>query len=1711
VFKSDPVSSRGGSLPRSPAAPPVADYASIGEVQYRVLGSVAVLSGTQPVALGGKRQKTVLALLLANANRAVSQERLVDALWVGHPPQTGVRTLQSYISHLRRVLGDVIDREGEGYVLRAQPEHIDALRFRALVDEARPIVETDCETASELLGQALGLWTGPPYGELGYEEALVAETNRLRDERLEAQELRLVADLACGRHSSVLPEIETLVAEHPYRENLVHSNMLALYRSGRQADALRACATLRDSLRNDLGIDPSPAIQELETRILAHDPVLKAPDREGESRRPVARGYELHEEVGESDLGVRYRSFQTAIGREVGVLVVEPTLSQTPGFVRSFESEMRAASSFEHPHLAPIFDYWRDPSQACVVGPHFGGGSLQSLMSSGPLSVLDVVRLADQLCAALGYLHRSDYAHGLVRAESVWLDNEGNAYLTDTGLARYVPESDTSASGDVEATGRLIALMVNHPVGTDLPPELGHAIKRATHVDPASRYRRIEEFARALRQSVGLNASPLPGHSVASPDRRNPYKGLRAFQETDASDFHGRGALIQEMIDSLAAHRILTVVGPSGSGKSSVVRAGLLPALRRGAVPGSDNWVITDLYPGSSPFEEIESALLRVAVHRPTDLVGTLRADRHGLRSAVTEMVDPGQDILIVIDQFEELFSLVASVDEQRRYLEMLATAVADPVGRIRLILTIRADFFDYPLQFTEFAAVMRQNLITVSPPSHDGLVAAVAQPALDSGVGLEPGLVTRIADAVHQQPGGLPLLQYAMTELFASQRGALLTIAAYEETGGVGGALAQRAEDIYTGLSSDGRAVARQLFLRLVTVDEQADDARRRIRQSEITDLGFERSTVELVLERFGSFRLLTFDRDVVSRAPTVEIAHEALLREWGRLRSWIDERREDLLTHHRLQTTTHDWQRSERDPSYLLRGMRLEQARQFLEQSDISVSGGEYEFIEASVVREEEEQAERMALEDKAARRRKAVIGVLAGAVVVATVIGVYALGQRGDAVDNAALATARELSAVSRELADDDPELGMLLSLEAISHVENAGVSPPADTLSALWHSYLRHRVELAIQGAGHFAVALSRDGSVLATDLEDDRQVVALWDAESGRSLGLLTASHLPNSTEGVVLGLRFSDDGKRVMVSRTYGAQAPEEVAAVDVYDVMTLEHLSTLMGPPGIYDEIDESPSGHILSTSWESASTTVWNPDLGSTPVAVVEGLYAPGFTRDGELVGSTPGVVTDLLVVDWRSGDVLRTIPLGIEVGRIAVSPDRDLVAIAGRVSDVAVYELAGREVMSPTSFASPQFLTWSPDASMLALSGNDADVTVISPTSGETVLTLSGHDGTIPATSWSGDRIATVEFGGGDTRIWNVSQTGLPSAGSVAVTEGSGRRILDPIPNGDGFLLTFPGARVEVLNRDGTVRARPEFNRTFPVLGVISGNGEIVGGEYDDGRASLIEIETGAESFLPACHSPRALSWDASWVAVDTGMLCTEDESRSGLLDMRTGEIVIELVPDDLALATFSPDDRYVAFVTSQEWNNPNFPTTVEVWGLDPLEPLTSLDDSIVGVPWLVPRFSSDGRYLAVGSNGPAAVVVDMDRVEAGATHEDAIVFNREVNSGNTPRAIPNAAGLLVTMGHDGFYRFWKIETGQSIMEIDVRGQIDALSHGFSPDGETLYYMSAPGLISQIPTNPSEMISTVRSSLTRTLTEDECVQYLHTDRCSATPSAG
>ena len=1042
-------------------------------MEYRVLGKLEVLRDGHPVDLGAFRQRALFALLLTGPNSVFSSDQILDELWGVAGGVDRQNALWVYVSGLRKALepdrekrtdGSILLTRAPGYLIEAEPEQVDSLRFEQMVTEGRALADVDPAAASLVLGESLALWRGRAFEEFTYESFAQAEIARLEELRLEAVELRVDADLRRGLSRELISELESLVRQHPLKERFTGQLMLALYRSSRQADTLRAYQVLKSRLGEELGIDPSPWLRKLEEQIVTGDEALEVRPRTagrgaGTEPGPAVRGYELREQISAGAAGAAYRAYQPAVGREVTIKVIRPDLANDPTFIRRFQAEAEVIATLEHPHIVPLYDYWREPNAAYLVMRLMRGGSLASVLEHGALTSAQTMTMVDQLGNALQTAHHSGVVHGNINSDNVLLDDDGNAYLSDFGIA--VGAGEVAARADISSLGVLVAQALTGRSGDvdelrgALSDPVARVIDRAIEVDAAAALRERRRLGRrssaGARRGYGSQATPPdPAKSVD-----NPYKGLRAFDAVDAVDFFGRERLIERLIARVGVSgtrgRFVAVVGPSGSGKSSAVKAGLLPAIRRGAVPLSGSWFTIEMTPASHPFEQLEDALLSVAVNPPPSLLEQL-ADDHGLQRAVNRVLPhDGSQLLLLIDQFEELFTQVDPATANR-FLANLVSAVTDEQSRIRVVVTLRADFYDRPLQHRGLGELLRDGTEIITPMTAHDLERAITCPAEQHGITFEPALVAALVREVTDRPGALPLLQYTLTELFDHRRGDRVDYATYEELGGVSGTLVKRAEGLLTSLGDEAYEVARQVFLRLVTFNEAGEDTRRRVLRSELEDLDVDRMALRSVLDTFGRHRLLSFDRDAITRSPTVEISHESLLIEWTRLRDWIDGARHDVRVQRRLAEAMREWIATDRVVPYLLRGGLLEEVHGWVATTSVQLSAPEQSFLEASLAERDREAEDLLDREQRAvvAERRQQQRGrqlVIVGLVaLLVAAVGVFGTVQWRSAVDSNRevddLLTVNRLVTASRAKLNEDPDLALLLAMQSLRQTVHLG---------------------------------------------------------------------------------------------------------------------------------------------------------------------------------------------------------------------------------------------------------------------------------------------------------------------------------------------------------------------------------------------------------------------------------------------------------------------------------------------------------------------------------------------------------------------------------------------------------------------------------------------------------------------------------------------
>ncbi|NNE97246.1 MAG: hypothetical protein HKN24_14595, partial [Acidimicrobiales bacterium] len=1416
---------------------------------------------------------------------------------------------------LRSILGDAIVRSGDGWRIDENVCSVDVAEFERLGRSAKG---HRAEQAATLLADALSLWRGDPYTGVEAHGRLEGEIARLDALRLQFLEARIDFDLAAGRVGELIGELSTLVADHPYNERLRAQQMLALYRSGRQEEALRSFSDLRKTLLEDLGIDPSPATAELERRILCQDDRLLAmPEPDGQ---PL-RGYRLIEALERTNHYTIWRAVQPSVKREVSIRHIDRSLSGKPDFIRQFEARAQTLARLDHPHLVPLIDFWRDPDGAYLVAGWLSGGSLASLFESQGFKISDSARVIQHVGAALAASHRIGVAHGGINASNIYLDEDGNAFLDGlaidhASMALGLPANDASRSADVTALARLaMRCFAGGPASSDvalatlqrepLPNSLNEILERAADPGDTS-YSSVDEFIAEFGQASMETSEAI----VDLGDFTNPYKGLRAFDESDAADFFGRSAFVDEMVEQLAgdgvASRVLALVGPSGSGKSSVVRAGLVPAIRAGAIVGSERWFITTMTPGPDPFSAFDTAFDRIStVH------STLPSARSGIGQRIAAITGTS-DVVLVIDQLEELFTS-APVDLADRFLSELSTLLEDSKSRLRVIATLRADHYGEPLSHGAFAPLFKAGVLSVTPLTSDELIEVIASPAHHRGLRFEDGLIAKIAADADRQSASLPLLQFTLAELVERRDGARLTHDAYIGLGGITGTIGTRAETIFIEADDAEREAIRRCFARLVNPDQSALDVRRR---ALVADLGDD-PNVSRALARYGQARLLSFGHDPSSREPIVEVAHEALFREWSRLRKWLEEDRELIRATQRLGAASNEWHEGGKSDSDLYRGVRLEAALQLEREVPERLRATDRAFLGASRDLAESEQQRELAR----SRRLRRLLTMAVFGLAVAVLATVVAVVQEQRASRRANEAMARGLAATSSVLADEQLDTSLLLAANA------ADVDPSPATVGGLLNVLERARIlDSFAEHARDDNEELYVFGAIsLAADLSAN--TVRLFDTTSGEELGEpveVGSDLLP------LYDVELSEDGSTLVVA------TQTELSIWNTSDGRLLAGglPSWTPQPP----ELRLSRSGTYLLTSrpaWPHVEVirAADGESLGRIP------------SRFGEFFPPTFSPTEDRLVsASARDGDWLTMFslpeldeigaptPLAFPANLALLSPDESLIALANEFPEASVTLLDAvthEQVSATLSLEGDRLadMTWSPDSTRLAMASLGGEVLIVDALTRTIETRLSGHAGFTPTIEFlDHERLAVMVDN--TLAIWDFGReptltTRLADGDAVGVDVRS-----------DGTSVALVGLHLDVTTTDAPPRRLP-LGTSAAGCGWVRATpfGQyalVLCGAGQNSSAMVIDLETGpvheGRLTLTGGSEHNASLWDAA-LSPDGSRLAlvgaanTPSGERRGFLGMSdpvTGKALsssLELDVWVLAAVAWMPDGESI----------------------------------------------------------------------------------------------------------------------------------------------------------------------------------------------------
>lgn len=1203
----------------------------------------------------------------------------------------------------------------------------------------------------------------------------------------------------------------------------------------------------------------------------------------------------------------------------------------------------------------------------------------------------------------------------------------------------------------------------------------------------------VDPSSETLELAQQIHDGTLP--QEPDPDLESPYKGLNAFSVTDAADYFGREAVIDNLQQILLARSVVVIIGPSGSGKSSLLRAGLLPNLlaRSATTPDEPNrpqsgsaWAVIECRPGSDPFVSLAQAIAGSTLSRGDAMVLAAQLRTQGARVTDYISIPTGTQALLCIDQFEELYTLCQAMDVRRAFIDLLINTIRpDEAERqpISIIGTLRADFVSQALAYRPLADLLQTGGLILGAMDRNELRRAIQEPARNRGFTFEAGLIERLLDDVGEEPGNLPLLQFALSELWLHREGDKLTHDAYDAIGGVGGGLAHYADTIYSQLTPDEEILARRLFVQLVQPGDETGDTRRPTVRTELGE-----DTWHLA-RRLADLRLVVTGRNL--NEESVELIHEALIRNWDRLGEWMDEDREFRRWQQRLRTNVQQWTASGREPDALLRGLLLGEAEQWADQRREELSEVEQAYIDASLAnraaqRAADEEARQLELEraqtlatiehqraeaehnraelERGARRRLRLLAIgMAAALALAIVAAVAAAGFGSIARQSAKEALARQLAAQSINLADDDTDLALLLSTEALARLE-----VPEDRTSFLTNFPVNGLLSRFFQGgSGDLQqIVVSPDGQeILAVDVSGSTFEASAWDDDTG----MLVRSLLP---PGEWTGAILSDDGSllattKVNVAQIWDRATGDQIGQFEAENGRKIE----IMNFTADADTLMFKILGDRTLTETDSYSGTIVMWDIGSQTekrrFEIPDDTEGVSLSPDGEILAVHEDIQSDLGtdrgVNLW---DVATGTNTGIRLGghaaaisQVAFSPDHSRIATASFDGTVRLWDATdGTLLHPPYADHSGRVLavTFSPDGRILATGGVDRQIFLYDLVTDKQIgEPLVGHDNWVRALRFSheGNLLYSGATGGGLIR-WDlanrhpfdghndrVRSVALSPDGAMLATGGFDRRILLWDAQTGDLLKDLPwpheNSIIQVaFSPDGKKLAAVDGGNMFVLWNVPAGTMQHEPIILPGGDIVLIGL---------------AFSPDGRYVAAG------DFAGNITVFDANTGEKICSKpqAHDGWALSlAFAPDSKTLASGGTgghiRLWNASNLPSQCIV----EIEPPG--EEAVAHEAWVTSLlFTSDGKTLISGSSDNTVKFWDTTtRAQIG----DPLI-GQETQIWGLTFYPPDGEKSLITLGGDGSVLIWDIASRTPLMPPLHTG-LETESFAVSPDGSYVY---------------------------------------------------
>jgi WD40 repeat protein/class 3 adenylate cyclase len=1237
----------------------------------------------------------------------------------------------------------------------------------------------------------------------------------------------------------------------------------------------------------------------------------------------------------------------------------------------------------------------------------------------------------------------------------------------------------------------------------------------------------------------------LPPESARAPRRVGacPYRGLAAFQEADAQFYFGREHFVDALEQAVRTKKLVAViVGSSGSGKSSALFAGLLPRLRN-----AGGYQFACFRPGSQPFYALAGTLLPLLEPElsETDRLAETRKLAEKLVKEEIRLADvagrilekekSSRQVLLVVDQFEELYTLCPDDRQQTAFVdELLRTVEAARRSRDGLaiiLLTLRADFMGQALSHRRFADALQEASLLMGPMTRQELHTAIEQPAEMQGAAFEAGLVERILDDVGEKPGNLPLLEFTLTQLWERQADGWLTHADYEAMGCVEGALAAYADQVYAKLDAAEQETARHALVQLVQPGEGTEDTRRIAGKEELGEESWD------LIQRLADRRLVVTGRDSQGRE-TAEVVHEALIQKWGRFQDWMDSDRSFRAWQERLRSSLRQWQESGQDEGALLAGAPLAVAESYLSERGGELSTAEAGYIDASRLEQARLQRERQ-------RQRQRIMLGLAAGLIVAVALAVFALVQRQEARMQAGILLA---SQAESEITRGNTDRAVLLALAAL---EEYPYTPQAEHALGQAVTYNRALAHYDGHTAAVIGAAWSSDGTRIATSSFDNS--VHIWDAETGE---LIRQISMPIGITGniydMALTVQWSPDDRYLLTmcgDRFFLGSQDYDLFLWDVesgQQVMTLEVQNATqsstggLGTAGAVHFTTGAGAAYAgdgrVATLGGDNTALVWETMLAGQPVvlrghtqAVNAVAWSPDFTR---LATASEDGTTRV----WEAGSGQEALQFTGHTGavnQVAWSPDGNLIATAGDDGAIWLWDGVSGEQISVIQVAPAggiinasdrivYSLAWSPDGSRIASGSGDGYIRLWEVGSTELILTLKAHEQMVAFLAWSPQEERLVSAGAdGRAREWNVARD------NSVLSLPYGWTYAEWAPDGEHFAVGTSRGLVDIppdaaLTNPGLVSVW-DFQAGQPLFETYADKDENWGWawlEYSpDGRyfASRTMLEwpdrTDANKFYvfdsQSGEIVRKLEtgkdtlllmggWSPDGELVGSG----DYEGTVYFWEVSSGEIVRTLTC--LAwghLVQWSPDGGKIATMCYDWTNNLN---EIHVLAAETFERLLTIEGDLISDQYQWFRWSPDNTRIAIaGGSDEMGSVINPVYVYDASSGKELLKITGHTSQVSGVGWSPDGK-RLVSSSTDDTTRTWDAQTGAELLTLPTPGDWWIIPD-WSPDGKHLLVSMAnlysPGQsgVWRVWQTTQELVDYARECCVfRDLTEAERTQF-------------